>query len=316
MNWRPLAEPAVWHARAALLDTIRSFFKNRSVLEVTTPVLAASTVTDPHIHSFRVMDSGAGANPCLYLQTSPEYAMKRLLAAGSGPIYQICPAFRDEEHGRHHNCEFTLLEWYRPGFDLDQLLDEMDALLAECLGLTAGRRLRYQQVFEHFLQLDPFTAGPGVLSDKASRLGLAASRNLDTDGLLDFLFTQAIQPRLGPGLHYVMDYPPAQAALSRIRDGQPPVARRVEVFVDGLELANGYEELLDAHEQRLRFERDLARRSSAGLALPAMDELLLSALHQGLPECAGIALGLERLLMLALGASSIDQVLCFSPYRD
>ena len=295
---------------------IRGFFKSRSVLEVTTPLLADATVTDPHIHSFQVPASTAGRGRCLYLQTSPEFAMKRLLAAGSGPIYQICPAFRDEEQGHHHNPEFTLVEWYRPGFNLEGLMAEMDALLTECLHTTAGRRLSYRQAFEQKLGLDPFTIEHPALTSRATELGLVGAQDLDTDGLLEFLFSHSVQPHLGPGISYVFDYPASQAALSRIRAGRPPVARRVEVFVDGLELANGYEELRDPAEQRARFEQDLARRGAAGLHQPVLDEALLEALEHGLPDCAGIALGFDRLLMRVLDVETIEQVLCFPMTRS
>jgi len=190
-------------------------------------------------------------------------------------------------------------------------MDEMDALLSECLHTAAGRRLSYRQAFARTLALDPFSAGRRTLINRAADLGLVAARDLDTDGLLEFLFTHSVQPHLGPGVYYIFDYPASQAALSRIQVGQPPLARRVEVFVDGLELANGYEELLDATEQRSRFEQDLAQRDAAALHQPALDEALLAALEHGLPDCAGIALGFDRLLMRVLKVDSIDQVLCF-----
>ncbi len=311
MNWRPSAGPGAWRARAQLLEVIRGFFKARSVLEVHTPLLAFGTVTDPHIHSIAVPDTVTGTDHGLYLQTSPEFAMKRLLAAGSGPIYQICPAFRDRERGSHHNTEFTLLEWYQPGFSLEDLMDEMDDLLAECLNCEAGKRLSYRQVFYDLIELDPHNAGRPALLRRATALGLVGGGELDDNGILDFLFTHAVQPQLGTGISYIFDYPASQAALSRILKGQPPVARRVEVFSDGLELANGYEELLDAIELRARFEQDLALRAAMGMQQPRVDESLLEALEHGLPECAGFALGIDRLLMRVLGVDTIQQVLSF-----
>ena len=216
VEWRPSADEGAWHARATLLDLIRSFFKARSVLEVNTPLLTRSTVTDPHLHSFQINDSVAAAGGCLYLQTSPEYAMKRLLAAGSGPIYQICPAFRDEEHGIHHNPEFTLVEWYRPGYTLEDLMDEVDELLIQCLNSPPGKRLTYQQAFIQTIEMDPFSVEREILIRKASKLGLVDADQLDDDGILEFLFSHSVQPELGTGVCYVYHYPASQAALSRI----------------------------------------------------------------------------------------------------
>jgi len=313
MNWAPSAGPRVWRVRAQLLATIREFFNSRAVVEVSTPLLARHTVTDPHIHSFNVIREQGKHR--LYLQTSPEHAMKRLLAFGSGPIYQICPAFRDEASGRVHNPEFTLVEWYQPGYTLENLIDEMDELLAVCLGAARGRRLSYAQAFKAFLDLDPFTCSRRTLLTAASDLGLQGAARIHTQGVLDFLFSHSVQPNLGPGVSYVFNYPVDQAAMSRIRHAQPPVARRVEVFVDGLELANGYEECLDAGELRLRFRRDLEQRAELGYDLPSPDEALLAAQEHGLPECSGIALGFDRLLMLALGEDTIAQVQTF-PMQD
>jgi len=293
------------------MAVIRKFFNDRAVLEVNTPLLATHTVTDPHIHSFSVGGNSKAKDRRLYLQTSPEYAMKRLLACGSGAIYQICPAFRDEAGGRVHNPEFMLVEWYQPGYKLEDLMTEVDELLAECLGVTPGRRLSYAQAFKAALNLDPFTCGRKTLVSMASSLGLQGAQNLNTDGVLDFLFAHSVQPQLGSGTCHIFNYPVSQAALSKIHHDQPAVARRVEVFVDGLELANGYEECLDVEELRYRFSRDLAQRANLGYDLPAPDEALLAAQEYGLPDCSGIALGFDRLLMRVLGKDSISEVLSF-----
>lgn len=310
-QWRPSAKLDVLSARARLLARIRDFMQARGVLEVTTPVLGQRTVTDPNIHSFEVRRSGDVAASPLYLRSSPEFAMKRLLAAGSGAVYEIGPAFRDDERGALHNPEFTLLEWYRPGFDLSALIDEVDALLAALLGCSAGRRTAYRALFMDRLGLDPFQAEQAALAAPAAAAGLANAHGLDRTGLLEFLFSRCLQPALETGVVHVHDFPPEQAALARIVPGPPAVARRVEVFVDRVELANGYEELTDPNEQRARMQADLGVRHARGAPEPSPDERLEAALVHGLPSSAGIALGFDRLVMLALGASSIDQVLSF-----
>jgi lysyl-tRNA synthetase class 2 len=304
-GWRPGATPATLAARAGLLARIREFFQRRGVLEVETPLLCASTVTDPNITPIASADR--------WLQTSPEYAMKRLLAAGSGPIYQICKAFRQAESGSRHNPEFTLLEWYRPGFSLADLMDEVGELASEILGRQDCQRCTYQQLFQDYLQLDPFT------TDTAS-LEIFARERLDIsfepdhrDVWLDLLLSHLIEPQLVErGLLFVYDYPATQAALSRLReDGEHVVAERFELYVDGVELANGYCELTDATEQAARFARDNELLVQAGSVPRVIDERLLQALEQGLPACSGVALGVDRLLMVLTGADSLAEVISF-----
>jgi elongation factor P--(R)-beta-lysine ligase len=318
-GWRPGATIEALRARAAILARIRAFFAARGVLEVETPVLAAATVTDPQLHSLetRYTGPGAGDGRRLYLQTSPEYAMKRLLAAGSGPIWQLARVFRDGEAGRLHNPEFTLLEWYRPGFDHHALMDEVEALVADILGIPAGfERVPYAELFRRSIDIDPFTADIRELQACARSHGIDAPSLDSRDAGLDLLLTHRIGPGLGVDRPvFVHDYPPSQAALARIRDGNPPVAERFELYIKGVELANGYHELGDAAEQRARFARDRERRRAAGLPDVRLDEHLLAALEHGLPECAGVALGFDRLVMLATGAQSIDEVMAFSLNR-
>lgn len=320
-DWRPTAPLAHLRLRARLLERVRAFFAARGVLEVETPQLAAATVTDLHLASLATHLSGAGGGRTLYLQTSPEYAMKRLLAAGSGPIYQLARAFRDGEAGRRHNPEFTLLEWYRPGFDHHRLMDEVETLLADVLaGVldgSAAERLTYGELFERHLDLDPHRAAAPELRRALVRAGLGEPpAGLDRDALLDLALAGVIEPRLGRGRPtFVYDFPASQAALARIRPGKPPVAERFEAFVEGLELANGFHELTDAAEQRRRFESDLARRRAAGLPEPPVDERFLAALEAGLPPAAGVALGFDRLVMLAAGTGSIAEVLAFPADR-
>ena len=234
--------------------------------------------------------------------------MKRLLAAGSGAIYQLGPALRAAERGTRHNPEFTMLEWYRPGFTLHALMDEVDELLGLCLDVAQGRRTSYRSEFVQHVGLDPFVAPDEALASAAATAGLAGASTSLRDQLLDFLFCEYVEPALGNGVVHVHGFPCEQAAMAQISHG---VAQRFEVYVDGMELANGYLELTDEIEQRRRFEEQGAARRQCEQDVPPMDEPLLLAMRHGLPPMCGIALGVDRLVMLALGASSIDQVLAF-----
>ncbi len=319
-QWRPTASMDHLRLRARMLARIRDFFAERDVLEVETPLLSATTVADPHLASFstRYRGGGEGRDQALYLQTSPEYAMKRLLAAGSGPVYQICRAFRDGESGRWHNPEFTLLEWYRPGYDHVRLMGEVDELVSSLLQRSPATRMTYAEAFAETVGVDPLSATDDALAGLAADFGLSAGSiyGFDRDGCLDFLFSQGVQPALAArGCVFVHDFPASQAALARIRQGSPAVAERFELLIDGIEVANGYHELTDAVEQRSRFEKDLMTRQRLGLPVPPVDERLLAALEQGLPSCAGVAVGLDRLLMLAAGLSDIREVLAFPTER-
>jgi lysyl-tRNA synthetase class 2 len=315
-GFEPSASIDALRARADLLHRIRAFFAHRGVLEVETPALSQRAVTDVQLASFSTLYRGpateSGGLP-LFLVTSPELAMKRLLAAGSGPIFQIARAFRDGERGRHHNPEFTMLEWYRPGFDGAALQDEVAALLREVAGAGRCDRRSYASLFEDLLELDPHRADLGAVIDAIRRAGLQAPAPADVDEGLQLLFSHSIEPRIAasPAPVIVFDYPRGQAALARLSAGDPPVAERFEVYWGGLELANGFHELTDAAEQRRRFEQDREHRRRRGLPVPLADERFLSALEAGLPECSGVALGVDRLLMVLLGARSIDEVLAF-----
>lgn len=313
-NWRPTAPLANIHLRAKILRQVRDFFADRGVLEVETPLLSSATVTDFHLHTLSTEAEipGMGGPLRLHLQTSPEFAMKRLLAAGSGPIYQICKAFRDQEAGRLHNPEFTMLEWYRPGWDHNRLMDEIEDLLTVVLETKSSTRRSYGELFLSELGVNPHTDDPATLRRRALDLGLEDIEGLDREGWLSLLMTHRIEGHLGRGKPtFVYDYPADQAALARIRQGDPPVAERFEAYVEGIELANGYHELTDADEQRKRFEIDLESRRSMSLPAPPYDHRLIDALDHGLPDCAGVALGFDRLVMLAAGASSVDEVITF-----
>lgn len=320
-DWRPSASIEHLRRRAQVLRTLREFFFQRQVLEVETPVLAAAAVTDPNIESLSVAYDGPGAPPgrTLWLQTSPEYAMKRLLAAGSGSIYQICHAFRAGERGRRHNPEFTLLEWYRVGFDHHRLMDEVAELVCAVLGERPVERLSYRKAFLEYAGVDPWRTTGTELKACAERHGIPPPPldEDELDGWLDLLLSEVVSPRLGAGCYtFVYDFPPTQAALARIRrEGAQSFGERFELFIDGLEIANGYHELTDPREQAERFEAERQRRTAAGQPVSVLDERLLAALAAGLPDCAGVALGLDRLVMLAVGAVSIEEVLAFPVER-
>ncbi len=312
-QWRPAVSLERLKARAALLDRVRWFFRERGLLEVETPVLSAAAVTDPNLDSLVADYRGPGAPPegRLYMQTSPEFPMKRLLAAGSGPIWQVCHVFRGGERGPRHNPEFTMLEWYRPGWDHHQLMDEVSELVAFVCGERPVRRRTYAELFRPFA-LDPHGASAEECAAAARRLGFQPPDGLDRDGVLDLILSHAVTPELGRGVvEFVHEFPASQAALARICPGSPPVAERFECFLEGMEIANGFHELGDAEEQAARFRHDLEVRASRGLRQPPVDQRLLQALASGLPSCAGVAVGLDRLFMVALGAGHIDEVLPF-----
>jgi len=313
VGWRPTASLAQLQRRAAMLQQIRAFFAARAVLEVETPLLSHNTTTDPHIQS---MTTGAGAGQPRYLQTSPEFAMKRLLAAGSGAIFQICKAFRDDESGSWHNPEFTLLEWYRPGFDCQALMDEVAILLHELLGTaTSCERLTYAAAFERYAACDPHGATLAELQQcfrQHCAAELSGIDRADRDVWLDLILVHVVEPQLGrTGPTFIYDYPASQAALARIRDESVPVAERFELYLKGVELANGYHEVTAADEQRRRFAADRAQRRAQRLPDVPADQRLLAAMAAGMPDCAGVALGLDRLLMVMTQAASIDEVLAF-----
>ena len=316
-HWEPAATLAALRLRARLLTRARDFFAARGVLEVETPILGAATATDPHIESLRTSIGGSKR----YLQTSPELFMKRLLAAGSGPIYQITKVFRDGEIGARHNPEFTLLEWYRPGLDHHGLMDEVDQFLQDVLGCSPAGREAYAEVFERWIGADPHKAGAAELRTRAEALGLSAvsSSGYTREDWLHLLMAEAIEPHLGVGRpHFIYDFPLELKALARIRKGaggEPGVAERFEVFFRGLELANGYHELTDAPEQRERFLADLESRRTLGRAEVPLDERMIAALERGLPPCAGVALGFDRLVMIAADASDIGSVISFPDDR-
>jgi len=301
--------------RAALLARTREFFAARGVLEVETPLLGAAGPCDPQIESLVTQVSGMRGR--LFLATSPEFHMKRLLAAGSGDIYQLCKAFRDAEHGRWHNPEFTLIEWYRAGFDDAAMMAEVEHLVARLMApereLPPAEHLTYGEAMRRHAGIDADTASERDLVDAATERGIVCKAGPERDAMLDLLMGFVVGPRLGRDRPcFVRDYPASQASLARLKPGLPPVAARFELYLDGIELANGFHELANASEQRDRFARDLAIRGQRGQAQPPVDERLLAALSAGLPDCSGVALGFDRLVAIALNAASLSQAMAFS----
>jgi lysyl-tRNA synthetase class 2 len=304
--------------RARLYALIREFFAARGVLEVETPVLSAGANTEPNIASFSTRFSGhADSGPrARWLRTSSEFAQKRLLAAGVGDNYELGRVFRDGEAGRRHNPEFTMLEWYRVGWDHRRLIDESIELVQGALALVGKRgevhKVAYRDLFRDAIGIDPFTAGDTELHAALGNVRVDAT-DLSRDDWLDLLLTHRIQPNFpGDRITVVFDYPASQCALAKIRNGDPPVAERFELYAGTQELANGYHELTDAVEQRMRFVRDNARRQERGLPEMPLDENFLAALATGLPDCAGVALGVERLLMAMMGTDDIRDVIAFT----
>ena len=311
MDWRPTAARPALLARAALLQQIRQHFAAAGVLEVDTPLLDRCGAADPALQSIAV--------PCAdgirYLQTSPEFAMKRLLAAGAGDIYQICKAFRGEEQSRLHRGEFTMLEFYRLGFDHHQLMDEVAELVGLALPGRVIERLTVAGLAAALDCPDPHRADTPTLAAFARAAGAMLSAEDATDRvlLLDFLLEKLVREGLGKGrAAFLYDFPVEQGAYARVRPGPPPVAERFELIIDGVELANGYHEVTDAATQQALFAREAALRARRGLPSPVLDERLLAALAVGLPPCAGVALGLDRLLMLGTGAADLGEVIAFA----
>lgn len=306
-----------------MLTTIRQFFDERNVLEVETPLLSHGIGTDPQLAFFSTDYRFQPDIETLYLQTSPEFAMKRLLAAGSASIYQICKAFRNGESGRFHNPEFTLLEWYRTGFDLFQLMAEIDQLIHTLFApygqLQETETTSYRAVFERHTGLNPLVFSKSDYSDYAEANDIPEAVSICTDNhalWLDFIFSHRVQPHLGSqGMCLVYGFPACQSSLARINAENPAVTDRVELFIRGVELGNGYCELTDAAEQARRFDREIVYRRLHDLPVVDKDRRLLAALASGLPDCSGMAIGLDRLLMLMAGADSIDQVLAFPVSR-
>ena len=310
--WRPYADKRLIKLRAETYIKIRQFMAERNILEVETPVLSHATATDMQLNSFRSEYSSPQSNSgkILYLQTSPEYAMKRLLASGTGAIYQISRVFRNEEQGKYHNPEFTMLEWYQPGYGHHQLMQELEIFL-NLFAMNHCEKISYGEIFLEHTGLDPHTCDTNELKSMAQQHGLSSTIE-ERSVLLDFIFSDKITSTLGDTRPlFVYDYPACQSALAKLSNTTPKVAERFELFINGMEIANGFHELTDADEQLARFEQDLILRKKENRPDLPIDHLFLDALKQGLPDCAGVAVGIDRLLMVMTGINDICEVLGF-----
>jgi len=318
-SFGPTASLATLKLRADLLRRLRAFFDSRNFLEVETPLLSADTVVDRHLDPLPVTLFDDPCDPSvgrtMWLQTSPEFAMKRLLTAGATAIYQVTRSFRGGERGSLHNPEFTIVEWYRLGDALDAGMHLLAELAEELLDVRAVERLTYRDAFLAHVGIDPHTATCETLVEAARERNLSSPTGLaseDRDGWLDLLLVECVEPHLGreaPTILY--DYPASQAALARVRDDDPAVAERFELYVRGIELANGYHELVDPEVLRQRNQAANRQRTAEGKYPLPEESRLLSAMQQGLPPCAGVALGFDRLVMLGAGVTDISQAMAF-----
>ena len=300
-------------ARSNLYSEIRAYFLSESVLEVEVPTLGVGGATDPYLASFQCSEAGQS----FYLQTSPEFFLKRLLCRGSGDVFTLCKSFRSGEAGARHNPEFTMLEWYRLGFQLQELIDDVLSLLRYTGVDLPVSTFSYGELFQQFVGVNPHQASTDELQNALARWDADLSAQLEHSAALDFLFTHAVESNLPAGCVVISDYPACQAALAKVQvdSNGDQVARRFELYINGMELANGYAELTDANEQAKRFEGDNQRRLQLGLPEVTADLSLVTALRKGMPECAGVAVGVDRLLMLLTGHSRIEECLLF-PWRD
>lgn len=316
-DWQPASSVESLRGRARVVKQLRRFFDERGVMEVETPLLGAYSVSDPYMDAIKA-ESPSGAAEPYFLQTSPEYAMKRMLAAGFGSIFQICKAFRRAEQGSRHNPEFTMLEWYRPDFDHFDLMAEVSDLLVSVLRCNPCKKITYRQLFEQFLNIDPHIENSESL-ERITRAHIDVQMHSDNkDDWLNVLMAEIIEPQIGLDAPVsIYNYPSSQCALAKVNVDEQGVlvAERFEVYFRGIELANGYHELTDVDEQRDRFEKDGYRRRQLNRPEVDIDPRFLAALDCGLPDCAGVALGVDRLVMMALGVDSIEQVLSFPRSR-
>ena len=316
VNWQPGASLATLRQRAKLLSIVRKFFADRDILEIETPLLSSATATDVHLTSLTTKLTNLIESKTYFLQTSPEFAMKRLLANDVGPIFQICKAFRGDSLTSLHNPEFSILEWYRPGFEMEKLMDEVADLIDATIGVSKITRLSYLEIFKGKLGVNPHVCSLEELAELANSKIDINSCDLSFSDYLDLVMTTLIEPEL-PEYCFVFDYPKSQAALSDVEsdaDGNV-IAKRFELYCRGMEIANGYLELTDPVEQRRRSETDNANRSDKGLPQLPIDENLIAALDAGMPKTSGVALGLDRLLMVVGEINDIDKALAFSIKR-
>jgi len=315
-NWKSGASSDTLKSRARFLKQIRDFFEKNEILEVETPSISEFPSVDLHLESFSLNEEPG--NHHHYLITSPEYHMKRLLCEGVGSIYQICKSFRKDDCGCYHNAEFTIIEWYRVGWDHWQLMNEIEQLLDNLLGCGLADRIAYSSLFQNYLDIDPFSMNYEDLIRVCQKNDTVLPDYLDDpdmprDEWLNFLMGALIEPYLGIDKPiFVFDYPSSQASLARICPENPLVSQRFELFYKGLELGNGFFELNNSQEQKRRFDKENEKRIQMNKTPLPIDHRFISALKEGLPDCAGVALGFDRIMMLALGIDDIDNMISFS----
>lgn len=316
-SFRPSCNRETWVERQRLLQQVRSFFAKRNVLEVETPVLSRACGTDPNLDYFKTSAACNASDPERYMMTSPEFHLKRLVAAGFGDVYALARSFRKDESGVRHNTEFTMAEWYRVGMPMEHLMEEVEELCSEILGKNiSAKRTRWVDAFRNYAGIDPFATDPDVWKNccKTHGLPLFESDEFRIDEWRDYVMALIVEPSLGMECgEFIYDYPPSQAALARTEIGPDglPCAKRFELYLGGTELCNGYQELTDSVEQERRFAEDQEIRRSLGKETPNEDKRFLAALKSGMPECSGVALGLDRLFALALGKKHIAEVVLF-----
>ncbi|WP_231844667.1 elongation factor P--(R)-beta-lysine ligase [Candidatus Ishikawella capsulata] len=314
--WKPSASTRNLQKRANIISLIRNFFADRNVLEVETPYMSRYTITDinlvPFQTYFTTSDKLQKVN--LWMITSPEYHMKRLLASGIGSIYQICHSFRNQELGSNHNPEFTILEWYRPGYDMYLMINEVSQLFKKILMCKSTESLSYEEAFLMYLNINPFEANKNQLLNIAKNFNATELIDADCsyDTLLQILFMLGIEPQIGQKKPvFIYHFPSGQAGLAKISKSNPLVSERFEAYYKGVELANGFCELTDATEQKKRFEQDNIYRKLHNMPQYLLDNYLLQALSHGMPDCTGVAIGIDRLIMVALQANTLSEVIAF-----
>jgi elongation factor P--(R)-beta-lysine ligase len=313
-SWRPVASLDTLKQRAALLRQIRDFMGHRHILEVDTPILSHYAISDPYIQSMTSVSS-LEKETSFYLHSSPEFCMKRLLAAGSGSIYQIAHVFRDEESGKKHQTEFSMLEWYRIDFDYYQLMDDVTELLLD-IGLSKPNKMTYAEAFMEVVQFDPHTVELQQLQNVSGQNGWGYDSE-DRHALLDYIFSEVVIKNSDTSQPlFIYDYPECMAALATLKQGSSRVSERFELFINGMEIANGFNELCDVDEQKKRFEAELKTRKEKGLLELPTDRHFLAALESGLPKSAGVAVGIERLLMVLSGKNDIKEVSTFTLHNN
>ena len=324
-EWKPSASMMALRERANLLRSVRQYFDRTGAMVVETPMLSSNATVDVYINSFSTEFEpiGGGGLQTYYLHTSPEFPMKRLLAAGSGDIYSLGRVFRNGEAGGRHNPEFTMLEWYRIGMDQQRMMDDVSSLLSLICQFTEVRRCSYGELFEEHLSINPYAATDSELDQLVQSKVDAGLTGLERNDCLDLLFSKHIEPTLGATNNgvlegvFVYDYPETMSALARLRTNEQgeQVAARFELFVNGVELANGYHELLDAEEQEKRFKAEQDKRRGRGFDIFPYDKRMIGALEHGMPDCAGVAMGVDRLLMLMMNTKNISEVIAFDFIR-